>query len=186
MTPKLQQALILAIAVVAGVVDQLWLKSTQLYTPVMSGAFLLLGVAGFTNPADRPAVQAMAAFKKSPKMPAGLGTLCLCLALVPTLQGCPKVPFRWPDVAVCGPEAGDLVGVLTQLLFADTGIETVTPAAKAQIEQLATAHGAEVVLCVIQQLVKGWTAPAAVPNAQRAAAAKRAQGFLASTGTKIR
>lgn len=185
MTPRLQQALILAIAVVAGVVGQLLLRTTQLYGPVMSGAGILIGWAGLTNPADKPAVQAFGALKRTSKfnIPAGLGVLCLCFVALP---GCPKgVGIKWPDVAVCGPQAGDLVGVLTQLLFNDTGIDTVSEAGKQQIEQLAMQYGAETVLCVIQQLAKGWAAPGASPHPQRLAALKRTQGFLASTGTKF-
>lgn len=91
----------------------------------------------------------------------------------------------WPKVAQCGPDVSDLVGVVSRVLLADgDDAESVSDRGRGELEQLAANHGANVVACVIDRLVRDWTAPGASQDAVRIAGAERGRAFLQDVGTE--
>ena len=94
-------------------------------------------------------------------------------------------PFKWPDVAACGSDVGNLVGVVTQLLLNDTGDNGPSESTKAKLEQLARQHGAASILCLVDRLSRDWTAMGASQSPERFAAAQRGKTWLAGLGTQI-
>jgi hypothetical protein len=114
--------------------------------------------------------------------------LCAALAFVASSSAsCTKggAPFRWPDVARCGSDVGNLVGTVTQLLLNDTGKTAPSPSTNERLEDLARTHGASTILCLVDQLARDWTAVGASASPERFNAGMRGKVFLADTGTQI-
>jgi hypothetical protein len=89
----------------------------------------------------------------------------------------------WPKVAECGGAAvSDLLGVVGRILMSGSG-PRIDAASKAELEQLAVAHGGSVVACVVDRLVRDWTSPGAAAVPERLEAASRGRDFLHEVGT---
>lgn len=113
--------------------------------------------------------------------------LVAVLAVACSSSSCVKgdSPFRWPDVAKCGSDVGNLVGTVTQILLNDTGATAPSESTKDKLEQLARQHGASTILCLVDQLSRDWTAVGASASPERFNAGMRGKVFLADTGTSI-
>jgi hypothetical protein len=107
--------------------------------------------------------------------------------VVCSLPSCTKNggPFRWPDVAKCGADVGNLVGTVTQILLNDTGKTAPSPSTSERLEDLARTHGASTILCLVDQLARDWTAVGASASPERFNAGMRGKVWLADTGTQI-
>lgn len=93
--------------------------------------------------------------------------------------------FGWPTVVACAGDVNGLVGQITSIILNDGGAGNLSPAGKAALEQLGAKWGADAVLCVVDELIAEWNAPAATKSPERSAAAARAEGFMQSTGVRI-
>ena len=116
-----------------------------------------------------------------------LFVLLAVAALASSASSCAKLDnFKWPDVAKCGPDIGDLVGIVTQLLLSDAGQTEPTPSTKSKLEQLGRQHGASTILCLVDQLARDWTAVGASASPERFNAGMRGKVWLSEIGTQIR
>jgi hypothetical protein len=88
-------------------------------------------------------------------------------------------PVNWPGVVQCvTPIASDVIAQVEGLLLSD-GTGTLSQGVIAELEQLAQAHGADTVACLVNQAIQDWTKSTAAANEVRQAAAVRGQAFLA-------
>jgi hypothetical protein len=113
--------------------------------------------------------------KPIPILLAAMAITLLCAACLPDSQG---GGVDWPEVAHCGPSVPDLVSDVSHVLLAGGD-----PAP--QLRDLAVEHGADVVVCLVDLLRRDWTAPGSAPEPHRLAAARRAQDWLTSVGTRV-
>jgi hypothetical protein len=127
----------------------------------------------------------------------GLAFLALCasaLAAPALLTGCGTLadtpdgsPVDWPDVVKCGPSVPDLVGTVSRVLLGSGGPSDVQIPERAhdELEDLARQHGPATVACLVDLLVRQWTAPGASRSPDRAGAAARGTDFLDDVGTHV-
>lgn len=89
-------------------------------------------------------------------------------------------PVNWPAYTDCAPEVSDLVGTVSRILLGDGDADhrDIGDRAKDELTDLARAHGADTVACLVQQVVSDWTAPGAAQEPLRLSAAARGQDFL--------
>ncbi len=98
------------------------------------------------------------------------------------LTGCqtplPKSPVDWPKLAQCAPPVDDLIATVSRVLLQSIDVQE-------ELTELAREHGAEVVVCLVDQLRLDWTAPGAASSPKRTAATTSAQDFLKAVGTEV-
>lgn len=158
-----------------------------------SGVAVLLMEAAFgakngSGPTGTGAIDLSAAASSIPPTPKLPRMAMVGLALVLALNGCSKIGttgLGWPVLAKCSADVGDLVGTVGQILLSDLGKDAISESGKEKLQQLGIEHGFDTVVCIVDQLVKGWTSKTASVTPERSAAILRAQDFLAKTGTKI-
>lgn len=93
----------------------------------------------------------------------------------------------WPTTVTCaGPVANDLVEQIKAILMKGGGAN-IGDEAIAALEKLAQAHGAELVSCIVEQLIDAWMKPTGeqAPAANSNAAA-RGQDFLNRKGVTVK
>lgn len=116
-----------------------------------------------------------------------LALLALCACGL--LGGAPgsDATLDWPDVAKCGPSVPDLVATVSRVLLADggPGDTQITDRARGELEGLAREHGPDMIACLVDLLVRRWTAPGASANPDRAGASARGVDFLSDVGTRV-
>lgn len=93
----------------------------------------------------------------------------------------------WPSVVQCGgPVAGDLVEQIGGILAKGGSATVIGEGASDAIEKLAAENGAQLVTCIIDQLIARWTAPpGAAVDPVVAAKRARAQSFLRARGVRV-
>ena len=162
---------LLALSLLMAVVSSLWLAG-KLQLAFGGSSLLLLGIAvrtpGDGGKPDDP-------WKSS---------LAILLVAGLAVTSCTKTPL-WPAVAQCSGDVNGVVGQVTQILLNDKGDGELSSAGVKELENLALRYGGDTVVCLIDELVNEWTAPAATQHPGRRAAAIRAEKFLQSTGTKV-
>lgn len=109
---------------------------------------------------------------------------------LPALLGC--IPgaagnVNWPKVLACAPDSArdELLATVSRVLLQDGTVAQMTDRAKTELDGLAQKHGANMVGCVVQELISEWTRPGASPNGTRMAAVDRARGFLSGHGVQL-
>ena len=88
-------------------------------------------------------------------------------------------PINWPAMVECGPSASDLIGVVTEVLYAGESF-------KESLSDLAREKGPDTVICVVEHLRQRWTDSAASMTTQRRDAIGNANEFLEWTKTEVR
>ena len=114
--------------------------------------------------------------------------LAVLLALACLAPSCKNgaTPFKWPELAKCAPDAGTLVGTVSQIFFTDFLKDgSFSQEGKDKLQNLAMQHGGDVVMCVVNRLAKDWSSPGASVTPERTAAYKRASDFLREAGTQF-
>jgi hypothetical protein len=114
----------------------------------------------------------------------------LSLVLVLALSACSNCGTMqsvvWPTTVTCaGPVASELVAQVEAILMKGDGTN-IGDEAIAALEKLAREHGAQMVSCIVEQLINSWMKPTgeAAPTVQSNAAA-RAQDFLNRKGVTV-
>lgn len=102
------------------------------------------------------------------------------------LASCTVPPVHWPRVVHCLPVVTDLAEEVEKILYADGSHEAkLANCHRLELRELAALRGAGPVVCVIEQLVEGWTAQGEDPaQAAARAAAARGRSFLHDVGTQ--
>lgn len=107
-------------------------------------------------------------------------------------SSCTKIgnapPFNWPAAVSCGPDIGEAIGKVTQILVSSGDKNNplkLSQDGEQQLTQLATEYGAAAVLCLVDQLVRDWSSPGAAAPPWRAQAARRGLTFIDGTRTQI-
>lgn len=93
----------------------------------------------------------------------------------------------WPTTVTCaGPVASELVSQIEAILMQGGGTN-IGDEAIAALEKLAQEHGAQLVSCVVEQLIDAWMRPTgeAAPS-KNADAAARGQDFLNRKGVTVK
>jgi hypothetical protein len=105
----------------------------------------------------------------------GLGLLMLLSAS----DGCKQLQAVWPAVIECTASAGAPVADVERIVMQDGQATALSIASRDQLESLAVTWGADVIACILEQLIDQWLAPGqtVIPRAN-AMAARRAQLFL--------
>lgn len=103
------------------------------------------------------------------------GTLVTATACLPPSQG---GGVDWPKVAQCAPDVGDVIGIVSRVLFGSGDV-------KAELAEVAKEYGGEAVTCAVKQLQNKFTAPGAASSPERTHASERAAAFLDEVGTKF-
>jgi hypothetical protein len=165
-----QRIALLGMSLLFAVVATLWLVD-KLQLAFGGAAIFLLGAA-LRTPGD-----------SKPDDP-WKSSLALLLVAGLAVASCAKTPL-WPAVAQCSGDVDGVVGQVTQILLNDKGDGELSSAGVKELESLALRYGGDTVVCLIDELVNEWTAPAATQHPGRRAAAVRAEKFLRSTGTKV-
>lgn len=119
------------------------------------------------------------------------GTLLLVLSIVMALAtmvaapGCNGAVGRvvWPVLIECSAQTGRLVDDVRYILLRDGSADQLSPESVKQIEKLAADYGAEVIACIVEQLVDQWAELASSTPAQLRAA-RRGQDFLNERGSR--
>lgn len=108
-----------------------------------------------------------------------------CVVLILFASCGPRGPINWPGMVECAPGISDLVGVVSRILLGDGPADqtAIGTRAKHELEDLARAHGADTVACVVERVVTDWNAPGAAQEPLRLAAAARGQDFLHQVGS---
>lgn len=113
--------------------------------------------------------------------------LFLTLALTACSSNCGTLPsVVWPTTVTCaGPVANELVAQIEAILMQGTGVN-IGEEAIAALEKIAAEHGAQLVSCIVEQLINGWMKPTGeqAPTVKSDAAA-RAQDFLNRKGVTV-
>lgn len=89
-------------------------------------------------------------------------------------------PVDWPVVVQCSPDVGDLVGIVTQILFTNGGesADTISASALSALEDLGREHGFDTIACLVDALASRWSAPGAAQTPERSLALARARDLL--------
>ncbi len=111
-----------------------------------------------------------------------VGALMLALGtlLGSLLPGCAEVQRAWPAFIECAMSGQvDLVQDVKRALLRDGDADELGAQSKSALDSLAKMWGADVIACIIEQLIDTWLAPgrSAIPHAE-SQAARRAQLFL--------
>jgi hypothetical protein len=106
----------------------------------------------------------------------------------------------YPEVAKCGePIAGDLIGIVTRVLFANGATDADPPAvaeakrmssslgdaALNELDRLAVEHGPELIACLVDDVVQGWKSTASSATPDRLRSIERGQSFLEKKGARV-
>ena len=90
----------------------------------------------------------------------------------------PDGSVQWPAILECSPSASDLVGPVSEVLYAGKGVrETLT--------SFAQLHGPDVVICVVEHLRRQWSASNASMTNERREAMRNANDFLNYVETDV-
>lgn len=102
------------------------------------------------------------------------------------LAACDTIPAAvWPSVAHCGSEAaGDLLPEVSAILLDDSG-DSMSDGARGDLERLAVREGAEVVACLVGEIVDRWASKTATSTPERTSAIARVRGWQADVGTRV-
>lgn len=100
------------------------------------------------------------------------------LALV-SLSGCHgQFLARFPDVAACGPNAGQIVGTVSQALLDDQGGLDLSSDGRGKLAQAAETFGMSTVSCLLEAIVNDWGHGSGSKEPEKVAAASRGQSAL--------
>jgi hypothetical protein len=110
-------------------------------------------------------------------------TRLLAVAFILALSGCATTSGKgvsWPAVASCAPSTSDVVGSVSRVLLADgpASQRSISERAVDELEGLAREHTPRLVACLVDELVRGWSAPGAAAHPDRVAAVQRGRDFL--------
>lgn len=86
----------------------------------------------------------------------------------------------WPATVTCaGAQVGDLVSQVEAILLHGGNAAELTPDEVSQLEALAASNGADLIACIIEQLINAWMKPTgSIPPTPNSDAARRGQDFL--------
>jgi hypothetical protein len=89
----------------------------------------------------------------------------------------------WPELVTCLPQVGKLVEEVREILLADGPEHALSPENVRKLEALALEYGADLISCVIEQVIGTWIAPdKPTGTAAQLLAAERGQDFLNERG----
>lgn len=185
MKPTISPAVVkFAIALLSGLFFALGQTFPEYAGELKMLATFLLGAGVVRRPGDQVPLSA----KDKARIPTDMMTLLFALSLAHWSAACTihGHPVDWPKLVKCGAIATeDVVGVVSRILLQDGLQPSITDSAKQELEQLAGKEGPSVIACVVDELIREWTAPGAAQHPTRVAAAARGKDFLAKVGTQV-
>lgn len=125
----------------------------------------------------------------------------LFLLLTPSLSvtACGDLPpIQYPEVIKCGPPVEQLIGTVTRILFSNSSRDadsasaaeelrmssTISERAVAELDNLARAHGADAVACLVEEVLDEWKQTASSATPDRLRSIERGRDFLRLKGTR--
>lgn len=110
----------------------------------------------------------------------GAAWLALTLAAPACTTAGGNTRVNWPAVASCAPSTSDVVGSVSRILLTDGTADerSISERAVGELEGLARTHTPQLVACLVDELVRGWSRPGAAAHPARVAATARGQDFL--------
>jgi hypothetical protein len=111
---------------------------------------------------------------------AGLAFVAVLLLVAAHLMsGCAVIQKAWPGFVTCVTHSGHPVDEVSMVLQRDGSATELSAESKQQLEKLAATWGADVIACIIEQLIEAWVPEGpALADPGRLAAARRGQDFL--------